>query len=91
MITNIGEFVNNKRHGMGKFEFNSGTIFVGEWRDDLPNGKGKIVFKNGKCLEGEWKDGENIRTFFGSKTKSLPRQMNVSVKIESHNLCRDDH
>jgi len=38
--TYIGEFLNNKAHGFGKYSQKSGEVYEGQWKLDKPNGKG---------------------------------------------------
>lgn len=75
---------------MGRFEYHSGTVYVGEWKNDKPHGPGRLVFKNGSTLEGSWKDGENVQIKVAKEGKPYPRQINTCVKIHEHALSKDD-
>jgi len=55
-----GQFLNDKRHGRGKYTFQSGEVYDGEWRDGDRNGYGKCRWANGNSYEGDWKG--NMRT-----------------------------
>lgn len=54
--TYTGEFVNDKRHGFGVFEYSNGDKFFGQWKDGKKHGKG--TYLRSGCNEsytGEWR------------------------------------
>jgi len=55
-----GEFVNDKKHGEGTFEWENGDKYTGGWKDGKMNGEGKIKI-NGKTTKGYWSDGVKVR------------------------------
>lgn len=40
----MGDYVNHKRHGRGKFIWASGDVYDGEWHDDKMHGRGKYTW-----------------------------------------------
>ena len=47
----IGDFINDKANGYGKYIFEDGEYYIGEWKNNLKHGKGIIYYKNGNiCL-----------------------------------------
>ena len=64
-----GDFLNNLRHGKGKYYENGKLVYEGEFSEDKYNGKGKMYYKDGRVYEGKFsngkRDGEGIE--FDSK------------------------
>jgi hypothetical protein len=46
-----GNFMDNKRHGLGVRTYGNGDVYEGLWKDGKREGKGKITFKNGTVYE----------------------------------------
>ncbi|GAA5168164.1 hypothetical protein [Viridibacterium curvum] len=53
----IGNLVDGKRNGRGKFSWKSGQVYDGDWRDDRQEGLANILFPNGDRYEGEVTNG----------------------------------
>jgi hypothetical protein len=53
-----GHYVNDKRHGKGKFTYGNGDIYEGDFANDKRHGKGKMTFADGRVLEGNWIEDE---------------------------------
>jgi hypothetical protein len=53
----IGDFKGNEYHGLGRYNFNSGTVMQGEFRNSQLV-KGKISYNNSNSYEGELEDGQ---------------------------------
>ena len=48
-----GEINNsNQRHGMGKFTYDDGDIFIGTWLNDKRHGQGKMIYSDGDIFSG---------------------------------------
>ncbi len=45
-----GEFYNGKRHGYGRYVYNSGHEYEGEWADGVIHGVGKYKYNNGEYI-----------------------------------------
>lgn len=43
-----------KRHGLGTYTWEDGTVYQGRWRNDLMEGKGSLKFANGNKYEGNF-------------------------------------
>lgn len=41
--------------GLGKYQYQDGTKFVGDFRDGKPEGTGIVYYKSGNRYEGQWK------------------------------------
>lgn len=54
----LGEILNNKRHGMGLFQFKNGGNFVGEFKNDVIDGSGVFFWNPNKYYVGSWTDGK---------------------------------
>ena len=56
--TYVGDLVDNKKHGQGKYIFDGGEVLEGEFRNNkFVNGSGVRVLKDGSVYEGTWVDG----------------------------------
>jgi hypothetical protein len=53
-----GEFLDQKRHGVGIYYYTNGDIYAGSWRDDVFEGYGCYIFSSGERYEGELKHGK---------------------------------
>lgn len=63
-----GDYVNNKKHGSGTYNFANGDKYVGKWEDDMRNGSGNMTWRNRDKYVGEWKD--NMRNGEGTLTSA---------------------
>ena len=54
----VGEWRDNKKHGLGTETFADGAKYVGEFRDDKYHGQGTYTFADGRKYEGEWRDNK---------------------------------
>jgi hypothetical protein len=52
----IGQFTENKKHGLGRYYFSAGNIYSGEWRDNHMHGRGEMKFYTGDRYVGSWFD-----------------------------------
>jgi len=48
----VGDFVDGRREGNGRFFYASGAIYSGEWKNNKKHGSGKYVFKSGRVFSG---------------------------------------
>jgi hypothetical protein len=55
----IGEFQNNKRHGLGSYTDSKGT-YVGEFREGVYHGAGEFLENNGRKFTGTFENGNFI-------------------------------
>lgn len=53
-----GDWQDDKMHGVGRYQFTSGAVYVGEWVKGKMHGKGKITNADGTTYDGEW--SENV-------------------------------
>jgi len=54
----IGEWKDNKAHGIGKFWYANGDIYGGEWNENELNGKGRFLQKKDDAAFYKGKGGE---------------------------------
>ena len=47
-----GQFLNGKKHGIGRYFYKNGDIYEGYWEDDMRSGYGFIKYFNGDWYEG---------------------------------------
>jgi hypothetical protein len=52
-----GEFLNNKKHGLGKQIFANGDVYEGHWENGLMEGKGKLTMSSGDIYVGLFSKG----------------------------------
>lgn len=53
----IGDFLDGKRHGKGKFIFSDGSYWEGDWKDDAFTGQGRYI-ANHTQYEGQFLNGK---------------------------------
>jgi len=58
--TYTGNFLNNKSHGQGTFEYLNGKVFNGIFEDGRRL-NGKVTFQNNNYFEGEFKDDKPFK------------------------------
>ena len=51
--TYVGDWQENVRHGVGKYE-DVGWVYEGEWKADKREGKGVLTLKSGRKFDGDW-------------------------------------
>lgn len=60
----LGEVMNGKPSGNGKYVWNNGSTFVGTWADGEVNGSGILTFPNNLgFFVGYWEDGQRVRCY----------------------------
>ena len=52
-----GDWVEDKMHGHGRYQFTSGAVYTGEWVKNKMDGKGSLINPDGTSYEGEWSNG----------------------------------
>lgn len=57
-----GEFFNDKRQGLGKFNDGKNLIWIGFWENGKENGKGVTII-NGKVNKEEWLNGNKTKNY----------------------------
>jgi len=53
-----GQWVDDKRAGVGKMCNSSGEVYEGEWADNVRHGHGTCMYPDGECYIGHWVNGE---------------------------------
>ena len=64
--TYYGDWMNGKRHGLGKIVEYNGYMYYGWWENDLRHGPGEANYPDGSTYDGDWK--YNKRHGLGKKT-----------------------
>uniref|UniRef100_A0A6U6D2G7 PH domain-containing protein n=1 Tax=Guillardia theta TaxID=55529 RepID=A0A6U6D2G7_GUITH len=54
----VGEFQSGERHGMGRFEYHNGNVYIGSWNKDRKCGYGTLTWANNDQYRGDWKDNK---------------------------------
>ena len=50
-----GHFLNGNLEGLGRFDFQNGSIYEGDWRENKRHGKGRLIEADGRTLyNGQW-------------------------------------
>jgi hypothetical protein len=49
-----GEYLDDMKHGHGKYVWTNGSKYEGMFRQDKKHGRGTIVHENGKISNLEW-------------------------------------
>ena len=53
--TYYGDWMNGKRHGLGKLVERNGYMYYGWWENDLRHGQGEANYPDGSMYDGDWK------------------------------------
>ena len=53
--TYYGDWMNGKRHGLGKIVERNGYMYYGWWEDDMRHGQGEANYPDGSLYDGDWK------------------------------------
>lgn len=53
--TYSGDWMNGKRHGLGKLVERNGYMYYGWWENDLRHGQGEANYPDGSMYDGDWK------------------------------------
>jgi len=69
----VGDWIFDKKNGMGRMTFSSGITYDGEWLNDKMHGKGVMESENGKIYEGAWI--KNLRTGKGMEYSKYDREV----------------
>ena len=61
-----GHFENGNLEGVGRFDYQNGSIYEGNWRENKKNGHGRLIESDGRSMyNGEWEnDQKNGRGTF---------------------------
>ena len=80
----VGQFVNNDRHGLGVYYWQSGSYYVGNWENDTRMGLGTYFFSNGTINHGIWQHTELVRgfSFQGADRKDLQEKKELLDRAE---------
>ena len=66
--TYSGDWMNGKRHGLGKLVERNGYMYYGWWENDLRHGQGEANYPDGSMYDGDWKCDKKYG--FGKMTRS---------------------
>jgi hypothetical protein len=66
--TYYGDWLNGKRHGLGKIVERNGYMYYGWWEDDMRHGQGEANYPDGSIFDGDWKYDKKYG--FGRITRS---------------------
>ena len=61
-----GDYLNDKKHGQGTFNWESGNYYVGGYVEDLRHGYGEMYWADGSNYKGDWDSG--MQHGFGTVT-----------------------
>lgn len=56
----MGDYVNDKKHGLGVFTWPDGRSYDGEWANGKQDGKGVYKGSKGNKRTGIWKEGRRL-------------------------------
>ena len=56
----IGQFESGKRHGVGIFYFQNGTVYEGGFSRNLKSGRGVFTFQDGSVYDGPFEDDRMV-------------------------------
>jgi len=53
-----GDFERGEMHGLGKYTFPSGNVYIGQWSEGNMHGRGKMAFASGDTYDGDYEEGK---------------------------------
>lgn len=53
-----GDLLRNRRHGLGRMEYENGRWYFGEWKEDLRHGRGIEQYSNRNKYMGDFETGK---------------------------------
>lgn len=63
----VGDLIENKRTGRGKYVWNNGNCYEGCWKDDLKHGLGEFTWSNGDkyfgMYQNDYRHGKGTKTY----------------------------
>ncbi len=77
-----GEWLNNRKNGIGSLKFADGDHYTGQFCDDKFNGQGTYITAEGKVISGEW-----VNNQLPSKNDQMFYNY-VAKKSRKTNRCR---
>ena len=54
----VGDYKDNKRHGLGTYTYADGDKYVGGYKDNKRNGQGTFTFADGRKWVGAWENNK---------------------------------
>lgn len=61
-----GDYFNDKKHGHGQFNWESGNYYIGSYVEDSRHGYGEMYWVDGSKYKGDWEQG--VQHGFGEIT-----------------------
>lgn len=61
-----GDYYDDKKHGEGHFQWESGNYYIGSYLNDLRHGYGEMYWADGQNYKGDWEYG--VQHGFGEIT-----------------------
>jgi len=77
----VGDVLEQKKHGKGKYIAADGSIVEGDWVNDLFEGYGTLIKPNGEIIEGSWKNNNQA----GKSTVTNPMLQTVQEQNWENN------
>jgi hypothetical protein len=80
-----GEYVNEKKHGKGKYTSANGDVYEGDFVEGKKCGQGMFTYSSGNVYSGEYKDGKQngqvllTPLLIHSFTDVPPGSLNISM------------
>ena len=75
-----GDYFNDKKHGHGQFNWESGNYYIGNYFNDKRHGHGEMFWTDGTVYKGDWEQG--MQHGFGVIT--LPDGRTLKGKFENN-------
>lgn len=82
-----GDWLDNKRHGYGRWTHPDGASYAGQWVDDKQHGEGTMIFADGTVYTGLWKEGKRS----GQGTLTNPDGLKISGNWEDDKLSAEQN
>ncbi|EQC35550.1 hypothetical protein SDRG_06840 [Saprolegnia diclina VS20] len=87
-----GDYVDGKKHGLGKMQFPNGDVYHGQWANDIIDGQGTLMYKNGDIFSGTYiagiKEGNGTYEYAADKSQLVGTWVQNTI-IEGKWLFKD--
>lgn len=84
----IGDWVDSKMEGLGKFYWREGYVYYGEYKNDLKHGKGEMMWNPYKRHRGNWAFGK--KHGYGEEIKIILDPENGFYLVIKAGLWKDN-
>lgn len=82
----VGQWANDRKHGIGKMSFINGDVYNGQWEHGIMHGKGVSLFADGREYRGEYANGKKhgVGTFVFASGRTWTGVFRLGRQYKKH-------